>query len=334
MAELVILGDLFDRWVIPTDLVPLNSFQAICDNPANSRVMDALRQLAKRGILTYVPGNHDMALSTKDPARDPAIYGDRLSRDSRWFRSQPAQRGVPQREIGGGTRQPLLPFQCFRHLDEPAVVTSHRLLHFPYGDLQSLQDRDHQKVSSTPWKNSLRTLIDSDNFVKDVFDSVARDAGLNGTDPVDMDGIAGFPAHSSGEIGSLYERLIRELEENTAGYRLENQQCSETSEISILRQSRSTFPSLVQDQNIVIFGHTHKADLRKSYILEEAPEVENIHLDLPCRSIYANCGTWVDSAPYCTYVETQEDAAAKPPLCAAPELYPTKTVLQEGFVEL
>ncbi len=64
VAEVVILGDLFDLWVIPSDEDPLNSFQAICDNPANSRVMDALRQLAQRGILTYVPGNHDMTLST------------------------------------------------------------------------------------------------------------------------------------------------------------------------------------------------------------------------------------------------------------------------------
>ena len=35
-------------------------------------------------------------------------------------------------------------------------------------------------------------------------------------------------------------------------------------------------------------------------ILIKAPMVKHFHLDLPCRSIYVNSGTWVDSAPYCT----------------------------------
>ena len=64
VGEVVILGDLFDTWVIPTNENPLNSFQAIYDNPDNSPVTDSLRRLAERGILTYVPGNHDMVLST------------------------------------------------------------------------------------------------------------------------------------------------------------------------------------------------------------------------------------------------------------------------------
>ncbi len=65
-----------------------------------------------------------------------------------------------------------------------------------------------------------------------------------------------------------------------------------------------------------------------------APAVENIHLDLPCRSIYVNSGTWVDSAPYCTYVETQEDAAAQRHNVRLLSYYPSKTLLQEGFVKL
>ncbi len=88
------------------------------------------------------------------------------------------------------------------------------------------------------------------------------------------------------------------------------------------------------DQNIVIFGHTHTADLKKSYILEEAPAVSNIHLDLPCRSIYVNSGTWVDSAPYCTYVETREDAAAGRHNVRLLSYSPSRTLLQEGFVKL
>ena len=174
-------------------------------------------------------------------------------------------------------------------------------------------------------------LIGSDNFVKDVFDSVAGDAGLGDSEPLNMDGIAGFPG-TLGEIGSLYGGLIGKLGEEATGHRLENRS-ARGHRRSIPRGSSGLFFHFRSDQNIVIFGHTHKADLRKSYILEAAPKVENIHLDLPCRSIYANCGTWVDSATYCTYVETQEDAAANRHYVRL-RAYPNNTVLQEGFVEL
>jgi UDP-2,3-diacylglucosamine pyrophosphatase LpxH len=51
VGEVVILGDLFDTWVIPTNIDPLNSFDAIYKNPTNSDVIDALKKLAAKGIL-------------------------------------------------------------------------------------------------------------------------------------------------------------------------------------------------------------------------------------------------------------------------------------------
>ncbi len=44
VAEVVVLGDLFDEWVIPTDQDPLVSFEAICGNAANTPVITALQQ--------------------------------------------------------------------------------------------------------------------------------------------------------------------------------------------------------------------------------------------------------------------------------------------------
>ena len=66
VAEVVILGDLFDRWVIPADQDPLISFQEIFAK--NSEVITALQQLAEKVILTYVPGNHDMSLPIEKQA--------------------------------------------------------------------------------------------------------------------------------------------------------------------------------------------------------------------------------------------------------------------------
>ena len=66
LGELVILGDLFDQWVIPTDLDPLAGIDNICKNPSNKGIIGKLKALAKRSKLVYVPGNHDMSACRKD----------------------------------------------------------------------------------------------------------------------------------------------------------------------------------------------------------------------------------------------------------------------------
>jgi UDP-2,3-diacylglucosamine pyrophosphatase LpxH len=62
VKEVVILGDLFETWVVPTNHEPLTSFVNICSNTANKPVIDKLKALAAHSEikLAYVPGNHDM----------------------------------------------------------------------------------------------------------------------------------------------------------------------------------------------------------------------------------------------------------------------------------
>ena len=67
--------------------------------------------------------------------------------------------------------------------------------------------------------------------------------------------------------------------------------------------------------------------------------VKHFHLHLPCRSIYVNCGTWVDAERHpCTYVETQEDfekGRHYVRLWTYPsKKYPNKKLLQEEYVNL
>ena len=66
--EVVILGDLFDRWIVPADMNPITDFGAISSDLINRPVIDALVALAanKEIKLSYVPGNHDMALDNGD----------------------------------------------------------------------------------------------------------------------------------------------------------------------------------------------------------------------------------------------------------------------------
>ena len=66
VVQVVILGDLFDQWVIPTDSDPLARLDSICSNPKNKGIIDNLKTLAAGSKLSYVPGNHDMSTCLKD----------------------------------------------------------------------------------------------------------------------------------------------------------------------------------------------------------------------------------------------------------------------------
>ncbi len=331
VAELVILGDLFDRWVIPTGMVPLNSFQAIHDNPANSRVMDALRQLAKRGILTYVPGNHDMALSTKDP-EEPRQFMETVFPGIRDGSDPNLPSGVYR--SGKLVAEHGNRYCLFNASDTWTNPPS--LLPIGYFISRMVTYKVSKTGTSEGFFDTLEKFAtqfkDSLNPIKEVFEAITNAAGLKETDPIDMNGIAGFPG-TVGGIGSLYEQLIEKWKEHRPDIDWMTAVIGDIGNL-YLAAIHVYFSLFGSGQNIVIFGHTHRADLKKSYILEEAAGVENIHLDLPSRSIYANSGTWVDSAPYCTYVETQEDTAAGRHNVRLWSYYPSRTLLQEGFVKL
>jgi len=72
---LVILGDLFDEWLVPYSVSPIDPqaginntkeyFLAIAGSPTNSQIFDKLRAIAlnEEIELVYVPGNHDMLMT-------------------------------------------------------------------------------------------------------------------------------------------------------------------------------------------------------------------------------------------------------------------------------
>jgi UDP-2,3-diacylglucosamine pyrophosphatase LpxH len=75
VRQLVIIGDLFDEWIVPYTLAPFDSqagisnsrdyFLAVAANPVNSTIFGKLRAIAASGTkeLIYVPGNHDMLMT-------------------------------------------------------------------------------------------------------------------------------------------------------------------------------------------------------------------------------------------------------------------------------
>jgi len=75
VRQLVILGDLFDEWVVPYRISPFDPlaginnsrdyFLAIANSPTNIDIINKLKAIASSGTiqLIYVPGNHDMLLT-------------------------------------------------------------------------------------------------------------------------------------------------------------------------------------------------------------------------------------------------------------------------------
>lgn len=60
VSEIVLLGDIFDNWIFPHDLVP-PSLDEVLD--ANDDIRTALQELSAEHDVFYVPGNHDMGAS-------------------------------------------------------------------------------------------------------------------------------------------------------------------------------------------------------------------------------------------------------------------------------
>ena len=75
VKQLVILGDLFDEWLVPYEVSPFDStvnihdseeyFHAIANCPTNLPIFNRFRTIVNEGEieLIYVPGNHDMLLT-------------------------------------------------------------------------------------------------------------------------------------------------------------------------------------------------------------------------------------------------------------------------------
>lgn len=59
IEEVVLLGDIFDNWVFPYDLVP-PTIEELFVAPKNQKVVEKLKELSKKTKLFFIPGNHDM----------------------------------------------------------------------------------------------------------------------------------------------------------------------------------------------------------------------------------------------------------------------------------
>jgi UDP-2,3-diacylglucosamine pyrophosphatase LpxH len=329
VAEMVILGDLFDTWVIPTDKDPLTSFPAICSYNANLPVIDALKRLAAKGnFLSYVPGNHDMAFSsggvevikqfienefpgiryTYDPDLPTGVYrsGKLVAEHGNRF----CLFNAPDTWTN---QYSFLPLGYFI-----ARLVAYKVSNYGTGENYHVILR-----------RFVRKFLESPHFIKDIFDAIKDDAQLM-TDDLKTPDFLRFPP-IVGDIGTFYENLIEKWEKNRQDIGWGSAaRYDGFGDLSQAAKDTYFFPS-DSDKNIVIFGHTHEADLRR-FPRGPDPVSPDTPIDISDRAIYANCGTWVDAVPS-TYVETQEDRDAGLQYVRV-WTYPDKTLKREDFVEL
>ena len=137
VSEVVILGDLFDEWIIPADYPPITSFKSICSNSTNEPVITGLRALAADGRLVYVPGNHDMATTADGIAETKSFLEETDNFPGiRFVCDGNVPRGRLRWSFDRRARKSLLPFQCARYMDKSRRLFSlSRIFHFAHGCL-------------------------------------------------------------------------------------------------------------------------------------------------------------------------------------------------------
>jgi UDP-2,3-diacylglucosamine pyrophosphatase LpxH len=327
VKEVVIGGDFFDEWVIPMDHDTLNGFGS--DQQAESKFVDSvaaanptiisgIKAIMSAGKkVTYVPGNHDMLVTSDDISR--IFPGINQSRDA----------------AGLGTYSP-------GGLPEVLIEHSHRYDFFNAPDMYS----NRIPYSPENYTNNSSAIIPPGFFVSKIaasnnFQTPAIPGSLGATDSligpffywtawklilsqvnpsqdynakIIKTGIDGYTGvYSINDLvpqvtlsGIQQPTLYAYIEDNWKNRQTQNQVNSLISVVSGLLvgslsvwcdlQSNTQYFSRDTSKRIVVFGHTHKATMGSR--LNSASQ----------KCIYANSGTWIDKGdPACTFVIIDPD---------------------------
>ena len=308
VKQLVILGDLFDEWLVPYTISPFDAsinisstrdfFNAVANATVNENIFDRLKAVVNHDSieLIYVPGNHDM-LGTQDILNE-IIPGA-------------AWEGGPD---GLGKYSPF-PEMIFEHghrydffnCPQPLVNTGHKL---PPGyfisrlyakgmmDAASIDKSIEQPSGSFEFLAAwdIAFLYTIYHFRMDFPDVFAKN--------ILMGGIDGYPEPMS--FKGAKEIYVAGIEDYWPATQAQNQvpvpipccfhaiwnghsDLFTAAETQYMKQ-----PPSPKAYKIIAFGHTHEA------MLEVYPKGSGF------TSIYANSGTWIDadqsSHPVRTYL--------------------------------
>lgn len=335
VKEVVILGDLFDTWVIPTDKAPLTNFDDICSNPNNKPVIDKLKALAGNSDikLAYVPGNHDMGMNVAGISATEQFM-DTTFPGIRFFCKSTVPWGVYT--VGTLVAEHGNHYCLF---NAPDIWTSNDTF-FPLGYfisrivaykvLKTGYDQDSREI----FFKFLKEFMMHPDFIKDMFYAIVEDAGLHPYDSIDVTGVPGYTGAITVEmVGNRFSNLIHNWKKTPGNINVPTAIYNDLGNLYFAAHSAYLEP-YNSNTNIVIFGHTHIPTMDKQYDTKQLLDKNPPTSDAPYQYIYANSGTWVDQCKYgCTYVETEEVQDKKRHYVRVKKS-PDNTCIDEGFVEM
>ncbi len=327
LAELVILGDLFDEWVVPYSTSPLpsdkkkyaNQFKKIAAAPQNQPIIKALNQLADTdGIcVTYVPGNHDMLMES-DIIKElfPKVHAVIESCGKGVYSS-----GKIAAEHGS--------YYCLFNAPDSYDNPGHNL---PLGFFVARSQAQGymtghpitKKIYLKILLETLNKLLHEESFADAVFESIVSQIH-SPTDAIVMHGLDNYPSSvQTEEVSKIFKDLAGNWKKKMPG--------NVPAPMPVLGEIACLFPAVLDQytlpyfekrktENVVVLGHTHCWEIKgvslglKSLIdigqdlfriveslkkgqISEAVRISEDFSDPGPRQasdfIYANSGTWID----------------------------------------
>lgn len=290
ISELILVGDILDRWCYPVDVFP-PSYDQIANAPDNREITQQLKALSQTpGIMVYyLPGNHDQDMNRVTVNRifpGMVFIGDELGHGI--FR-----RGRLRAEHGSV-------FSLFNGPDPVNAPVSRLPLGYFIERIWASHARktgmeSHSGPGCLSYIDDLYKCSGPKTISSRAFEMFVREAGLDLDTP-----IVGVPGEFD-PSGSVTARRIRDRYQHLYDQR---------DSLGTDESGRSALGALFADKtlgliaddlcrpggtNLVIFGHSHAAELDRDWLLVDD-------------KIYANCGTWCDPDRPRTFIVTFEDA--------------------------
>jgi UDP-2,3-diacylglucosamine pyrophosphatase LpxH len=295
--KVMIVGDLVDTWVCPSALNP-PSFDDVLGAKHNKDVISALNSIADAGKLMYIPGNHDMLIDQKTLHRHiqnlemaagatghVKFYGDLLV----------AEHGHE--------------YCLFDAVDS----WSRHQGRLPMGIFisQLAAEGTYEKNDKTNYREILEEFIKKFSpgtvFAQQVIAAIRnyeeKDVGVSYTDPFLMGHMDYFGAEISYDnVVKIYGDIFDQWDKKSgSGIPATLAVAGDGGMLRPAADLKYLLPGLAK---IVLFGHTHKYEIKKGLL--EAAEPENSPQDSSKASvIYGNCGTWIDSKE-CNFIVTEK----------------------------
>jgi UDP-2,3-diacylglucosamine pyrophosphatase LpxH len=320
LAEVVIVGDLFDEWVCPASLDPTEpphplpvppgeQYRRIVGAGRNLRVVKALKSLASMDKLVYVPGNHDMfaeksimedmfpGIRCPGPQDGHCFYkADGIwTEHGHWYGLFNAPHPAGS---GSGFEGSMLPLGHFvTRINTEEALRTGATLGLPQVFKEWI-DHIFREVPEVKHAGAeARDLVDA--ILRDLLNTLVSHHAYGRKGAV-MNGFADIPGIVLWEdVMNRYAHLYAawpDSHPDNVG-RLD----AIFSDAGDLSGAARLITFQNEEVNIVVCGHTHQSDLvtyeDTVYPPDEVPP--------EAKRVYANSGSWTNDTPTCTFVETE-----------------------------